>query len=110
MIVQSESLPSREEGRKDGCCCGVSVPSRELRKVLLGAYGTAAMVTNCVVKGGREIADACYDGLNFEFFMKKYPFNEEMRVCKELYSAQFEEERDWILQKYPNRRLIFCKE
>ncbi|GFS88406.1 hypothetical protein NPIL_89781 [Nephila pilipes] len=69
-IVQSKSLHSRKEGKEVGCCCDVSVPTRELRKVLLGAEGRVAMVTNCAVKGGREIADACCDGLNFEFFIK----------------------------------------
>ncbi|GFT04586.1 hypothetical protein NPIL_526481 [Nephila pilipes] len=71
MIVQSESLPSREEGREVGCCWGLSViPTRELQKVLLGVNRKIAMMTNCVVKGGREIADASYDVWNFEFFMK----------------------------------------
>ncbi|GFS33913.1 hypothetical protein NPIL_129071 [Nephila pilipes] len=69
MIVQSEQLPSSEEEKEVGCCFGVSVLYL-LRKVLLGAVGRVAMMTNCVVKGGRKISDACCDGSNFEFFMK----------------------------------------
>ncbi|GFS29391.1 hypothetical protein NPIL_586551 [Nephila pilipes] len=64
MMVQSESLPSREKGKEIGCCYGVYVPTRELQKVLLGADGKVSMVTNSVEKGGREIPDACCDSWN----------------------------------------------
>ncbi|GFU23448.1 hypothetical protein NPIL_64121 [Nephila pilipes] len=70
MIVQLQYFPSREDWKDIGSCCAVYVPNRELLEVLLGADVRVAMLTNCVVKGGIEMADACCDGLNFDFFMK----------------------------------------
>ncbi|GFT23915.1 hypothetical protein NPIL_623341 [Nephila pilipes] len=82
MIVQSESLHSKEK-REVGYCCSVSVPTRKLIIVLLGAVGRVSMVTNCVVKRGRDITDACCESLNLEFVTKRMIVQSESLHSKE---------------------------
>ncbi|GFT48417.1 hypothetical protein NPIL_389891 [Nephila pilipes] len=77
---QNRSSSFRRRGKRGWMLLRRISTNQRAGKVFLGADGRVAMVTYCAVKGSRKIADACCDGLNFEFFMKEYPFNEERSV------------------------------